>query len=142
MKEQDSGPQLVHLLVACAEAVSKEEYMLARKYLHLLNRVVSHLGDSIQRVAACFTKALSGRLASILTNKPSTSNLKPFNPFPPNSIEIFKIYQILYQACPYIKFAHFIANQAIFKHLRQKSVSMSSISMSCRGTNGLLSFKP
>ncbi|KAL2523189.1 DELLA protein RGL2-like [Forsythia ovata] len=114
-QEQDSGLQLVHLLLACAEAVSKEEYMLARKYLHLLNRVVSHFGDSMQRVAACFTEALSGRLASILTNKPSTSNPKPFNPFPPNSIEILKIYQILYQACPYIKFAHFTANQAIFE---------------------------
>ncbi|CAI9752577.1 unnamed protein product [Fraxinus pennsylvanica] len=113
-QEQDSGLQLVHLLLACAEAVSKEEYMLARRYLHLLNRVVSPLGDSMQRVAACFTEALSGRLASILTNKSSTSNPKPFNPFPPNSIEILKIYQILYQACPYIKFAHFTANQAIF----------------------------
>ncbi|CAA3002103.1 DELLA RGL1-like [Olea europaea subsp. europaea] len=114
-QEQDSGLQLVHLLLACAEAVSKEEYMLARRYLHILNRVVSPLGDSMQRVAACFTEALSGRLASILTNKPSTSNPKPFNPFPPNSVEILKIYQILYQACPYIKFAHFTANQAIFE---------------------------
>ncbi|XP_022886724.1 scarecrow-like transcription factor PAT1 [Olea europaea var. sylvestris] len=114
-QEQDNGLHLVHLLLACAEAVSKEEYMSARRYLHLLNRVVSPLGDSMQRVAACFTEALRGRLASIPINKSSTSNPKPFNPFPPNSIEILKIYQILYQACPYIKFAHFTANQAIFE---------------------------
>ncbi|KAL0377267.1 UNVERIFIED_CONTAM: GRAS family protein RAM1 [Sesamum radiatum] len=114
-EEQDSGLQLVHLLLACAEAVSKEDYMLARKYLHHLNRVVSPLGDSMQRVAACFTEALSARLAATLTNKPSTSNLKRFNPIPPNNLEILKIYQILYQACPYIKFAHFTANQAIFE---------------------------
>ncbi|KAL1539901.1 CAAX farnesyltransferase (FTase) subunit beta [Salvia divinorum] len=114
-QEQDSGLQLVHLLLACAEAVSKEDYMLARRYLHHLNRVVSAIGDSMQRVAACFTEALSARLAATLTNKPSTSNLIPFNPFPPNNLEILKIYQILYQACPYIKFAHFTANQAIFE---------------------------
>lgn len=105
----------MHLLLACAEAVSKEDYLLARRYLHHLNRVVSVVGDSMQRVAAFFTEALTERLAATLTNKPSTSNSTPFNPFPPNNLEILKIYQILYQACPYIKFAHFTANQAIFE---------------------------
>lgn len=113
MQEQDSGLQLVHLLLACAEAVAKEDYMLARRYLHHLNRVVSPLGDSMQRVATCFTEALSARLAATLTtNKLTTSNPKPFSPFPQNSLEILKI---VYQACPYIKFAHFTANQAIFE---------------------------
>ncbi|XP_015063237.1 DELLA protein RGL1-like [Solanum pennellii] len=115
MQEQDSGLQLVHLLLACAEAVSKEDYMLARRYLHHLNRVVTPIGDAMQRVASCFTEALTARLAATLATKPSTSVPKPFNPFPPNSLEILKIYQILYQACPYVKFAHFTANQAIFE---------------------------
>ncbi|XP_044502606.1 GRAS family protein RAM1-like [Mangifera indica] len=114
-QEQDSGLQLVHLLLACAEAVAKEDYMLARRYLHHLNRVVSPLGDSMQRVASCFTEALSARLAATLTTKPTTSTTKPCYPFPPNSLEILKIYQIVYQACPYVKFAHFTANQAIFE---------------------------
>lgn len=110
--------QLLHLLLVCAEAVSKENYMLARRYLHHLNRVVTPLGDSMQRVASCFTEALSARLAATLASasaKSITSN-RPFNPpYPPNSLEILKIYQILYQACPYVKFAHFTANQAIFE---------------------------
>ncbi|KAL3526200.1 hypothetical protein ACH5RR_014572 [Cinchona calisaya] len=115
-QEQDSGLRLVHLLLACAEAVAKEDYMLARRYLHHLNRVVTPLGDSMQRVASCFAEALGERLAATLTSKPTTATTsKPFNPFPPNSLEILKIYQILYQACPYIKFAHFTANQAIFE---------------------------
>ncbi|XP_054795437.1 LOW QUALITY PROTEIN: GRAS family protein RAM1-like [Prosopis cineraria] len=117
-QEQDSGLQLVHLLLACAEAVAKEEYMLARRYLHHLNRVVTPLGDSMQRVASCFTEALSARLAATLTTKSiiNSSNPKPsFSGFPQHSIEILKIYQIVYQACPYIKFAHFTANQAIFE---------------------------
>ncbi|CAB4275485.1 unnamed protein product [Prunus armeniaca] len=114
-QEQDSGLQLVHLLLACAEAVAKEDFMLARRYLHHLNRVVSPLGDSMQRVASCFTEALSARLTATLTTNPAASAPKPFSPFPPNSLEILKIYQIVYQACPYIKFAHFTANQAIFE---------------------------
>ncbi|GJZ41810.1 DELLA protein RGL1-like protein [Tanacetum coccineum] len=115
-EEHDSGLQLVHLLLACAEAVAKEDFMSARKYLHHLNRVVSPLGDSMQRVASCFTEALTARLAATLTTKPSSSTPKPaFTPFPPNAMEILKIYQIVYQACPYIKFAHFTANQAIFE---------------------------
>lgn len=116
MQEQDSGLQLVHLLLACAEAVAKEDYMLARRYLHHLNRVVTPLGDSMQRVASCFTDALSARLAAALTTRPSTSaTTKPYSPSSSNSIEVLKIYQIVYQACPYIKFAHFTANQAIFE---------------------------
>ncbi|KAK1361245.1 DELLA protein GAI1 [Heracleum sosnowskyi] len=114
-QEQESGLQLVHLLLACAEATAKEDYMLAGRYVHHLNRVVTPLGDSMQRVASCFTEALSARLNATLSTKPTSSNSKPFTPFPPDSIEILKIYQILYQACPYIKFAHFTANQAIFE---------------------------
>ncbi|KAK7336106.1 hypothetical protein VNO77_16637 [Canavalia gladiata] len=110
-QEQDSGLQLVHLLLACAEAVAKEEYMLARRYLHHLNRVVTPLGDSMQRVAACFTESLSARLDPTTT---TTSKSPPLLP-PSNSIEVLKIYQIVYQACPYVKFAHFTANQAIFE---------------------------
>ncbi|XVF57736.1 hypothetical protein PTKIN_Ptkin07bG0006500 [Pterospermum kingtungense] len=115
-QEQDSGLQLVHLLLACAEAVAKEDYLLARKYIHHLNRVVTPLGDSMQRVASCFTEALSARLAATITTSPSSSSApKPFTPFPSNSLEVLKIYQIVYQACPYVKFAHFTANQAIFE---------------------------
>ncbi|KAF9622350.1 hypothetical protein IFM89_031153 [Coptis chinensis] len=113
--EQDSGLQLVHLLLACAEAVAKEEYMSARRFLHNLNRIVTPLGDSMQRVASCFTDALGARLATALTTNSNSSTPKSFAPFVPNSLDTLKIYQIVYQACPYIKFAHFTANQTIFE---------------------------
>uniref|UniRef100_A0A162A640 Uncharacterized protein n=1 Tax=Daucus carota subsp. sativus TaxID=79200 RepID=A0A162A640_DAUCS len=99
----------------CRSHCKKEDYMLVGRYLHYLNRVVTTLGDSMQRVTSCFTEALNARLNATLTTKSTSSNSNPFTPFPPDSIEILKIYQILYQACPYIKCAHFTANQAIFE---------------------------
>ncbi|WOG95453.1 hypothetical protein DCAR_0414772 [Daucus carota subsp. sativus] len=104
LQEQESGLQLVHLLLACAEATAKKK-----------TTFVTTLGDSMQRVTSCFTEALNARLNATLTTKSTSSNSNPFTPFPPDSIEILKIYQILYQACPYIKCAHFTANQAIFE---------------------------
>ena len=115
LQEQDSGLQLVNLLLACAEAVAKEDYLLARKYIHHLNRVVTPLGDSMQRVASCFTEALSSRLDATITNTSTSNAPKPYSPFPSNFLEVLNIYQIVYQACPYVKFAHFTANQAIFE---------------------------
>ncbi|XP_077229711.1 GRAS family protein RAM1-like [Tasmannia lanceolata] len=89
--------------------------MSARRFLHHLNQVVTPLGDSMQRVASCFTEALTARLTATLTNSPNSSTPKHFTSYPPISLENLKIYQILYQACPYIKFAHFTANQTIFE---------------------------
>ncbi|KAK1257389.1 DELLA protein GAI1 [Acorus gramineus] len=122
--EQDSGLQLVHLLLACAESVAKSDYPAAHRHLYQLRQIVSPLGDSMQRVAACFVDALSARLSSSTPNPspitPSTSS-SPAPPFPPPPHELHKLYQIVYQACPYIKFAHFTANQAIFEAFEGES---------------------
>ncbi|KAK1319646.1 DELLA protein GAI1 [Acorus calamus] len=121
--EQDSGLQLVHLLLACAESVAKSDYPAAHRHLYQLRQIVSPLGDSMQRVAACFVDALSTRTRlSSTTTTPSTSNsTSPPPPFPPPPHELHKLYQIVYQACPYIKFAHFTANQAIFEAFEGES---------------------
>ncbi|KAI3954201.1 hypothetical protein MKW98_018025 [Papaver atlanticum] len=115
-QEQVTGLQLLHLLLACAEAVAKTEYTVAEVYLVQLNRIVTPLGDSMQRVACCFTEALSERLSAITTANPNSTDSKIGTLFPDlNSLDTNRTYQVVYQACPYLKFAHFTANQAIFE---------------------------
>ncbi|XP_057817952.1 GRAS family protein RAM1-like [Cryptomeria japonica] len=108
---QDSGLQLVHLLLACAEAAAREDYMVAHRTLLQLKQVVTPSGDSMQRVASCFTEALHARLMG--TGVRSYAALRAYDLA--SSEEVQYAYQILYQACPYVKFAHFTANQAIFE---------------------------
>ncbi|KAI3905521.1 hypothetical protein MKW92_042815 [Papaver armeniacum] len=115
-QEHATGLQLLHLLLACAEAVAKTEYIAAEVYLVQLNRIVTPLGDSMQRVACCFTEALSERLSAITTANPNSTDSKIGTLFPDlNSLDTIRTYQVVYQACPYLKFAHFTANQAIFE---------------------------
>lgn len=98
LQEQDSGLELVHLLLACAEAIAKDDYLAARRFLHHLHRVVSPVGDSMQRVASCFADALSARLSppSAVPTSSSLLHRPPPFPFPP-SLDVLRIYQILYQ---------------------------------------------
>ncbi|RZC59698.1 hypothetical protein C5167_006990 [Papaver somniferum] len=115
-QEQVTGLQLLHLLLACAEAVAKKDYIVAEVYLVQLNRIVTPHGDSMQRVACCFTEALSERLSAITTANPNSTDSKIGTLFPDlNSLDTIRTYQVVYQACPYLKFAHFTANQAIFE---------------------------
>ncbi|KAI3873818.1 hypothetical protein MKX03_027087 [Papaver bracteatum] len=115
-QEQVTGLQLLHLLLACAEAVAKTEYIVAEVYLVQLNRIVTPHGDSMQRVACCFTEALSERLSAITTANPNSTDPNDGILFPDlNSLDTIRTYQVVYQACPYLKFAHFTANQAIFE---------------------------
>ncbi|XP_002992412.2 scarecrow-like transcription factor PAT1 [Selaginella moellendorffii] len=105
------GLQLIHMLLGCGEKIDQEDYIYAGNLLHQLKQLASPTGDSIHRVATHFTDALYARLNG--TGYRSYTALRAYDPA--SLEEILGAYHILYQVCPYIKFAHFTSNQAIFE---------------------------
>ncbi|PIA65400.1 hypothetical protein AQUCO_00100705v1 [Aquilegia coerulea] len=103
--EEDSGIRLVHLLMACAESVQRGDVSLAGSIIgemkSLLTRV--NTGSGIGKVAGYFIDALSRRLYS------------PLAICAGSAMENEILYHHFYEACPYLKFAHFTANQAILE---------------------------
>ncbi|XP_062090678.1 DELLA protein SLR1-like [Humulus lupulus] len=103
--EEDSGIRLVHMLLTCAESVQRGDLPLARSLIEtmqpLLTRVNVNCG--IGKVAGYFIDALSRRIFS-------TRGRIGAGPF-----EDEVLYYHFYEACPYLKFAHFTANQAILE---------------------------
>ncbi|XP_059635012.1 protein SLENDER RICE1-LIKE 1-like [Cornus florida] len=104
--EEDSGIRLVHVLLTCAESVHRGEFSLAGSLIEemqgLLTRVNS--GCGIGKVAGYFIDALSCRLFA-------PQGVAAIGSAFENEI----LYHHFYEACPYLKFAHFTANQAILE---------------------------
>ncbi|GFS40973.1 GRAS family transcription factor family protein [Actinidia rufa] len=104
--EEDSSIRLVHVLMTCAECVQGGEFSLACSLIDemqdLLTRV--NVGCGIGKVACYFIDALSRRLFT-----PQGVALVGST----NENEI--LYHHFYEASPYLKFAHFTANQAILE---------------------------
>ncbi|PSS36228.1 DELLA protein like [Actinidia chinensis var. chinensis] len=104
--EEDSSIRLVHVLMTCAECVQGGEFSLACSLIdemqHLLTRV--NVGCGIGKVAGYFVDALSRRLFT-----PQGVALVG------STIENEILYNHFYEASPYLKFAHFTANQAILE---------------------------
>ncbi|KAF5728112.1 hypothetical protein HS088_TW21G00255 [Tripterygium wilfordii] len=110
----DQGLHLVHLLLACAEAVGCRDTQLADSILGQVCASSSPWGDSLQRVAYCFATGLKSRLSLL-------QNVNPNGLFTNGGMDVSLItreekmeaFQLVYQTTPYVAFGFMAANEAI-----------------------------
>lgn len=110
----DQGLHLVHLLLACAEAVGCRDTQLANSLLAQIWASVNPWGDSLQRVSYCFAMGLKSRLSllhSVNVNGAFTNGAMDVSLI--TGEEKMEAFQLLYQTTPYIAFGYMAANEAI-----------------------------
>lgn len=97
-------------LIACAEAIADEDINTAEQWMGVLEPMVSVCGEPIQRLGAYVLEGLRARLlssGSIIYKK-----LKCKEPTGP---ELMTYMHVLYQICPFYKFAYYSANASILE---------------------------
>ncbi|KAL4197456.1 hypothetical protein AMTRI_Chr04g188280 [Amborella trichopoda] len=99
---QETGIRLVHTLMACAEAVQQENMNAAEALVKQIGMLAVSQAGAMRKVATFFAEALARRI---------------FRFHPQDTVDLFSdILQMhFYETCPYLKFAHFTANQAILE---------------------------
>eukprot|EP00250_Pteridium_aquilinum_P012590 c20819_g2_i1 orf=545-2635(-) len=107
----EEGLELLSLLLQCAEAVATDNLDAANSLIPLLNEMSSPYGNPIQRVAAYFTEGMAARILNSYLG--ICSPLPAMQRFCNQSIS--SAFQIFNGLCPYVKFSHFTANQAILE---------------------------
>jgi DELLA protein len=103
---QEAGIRLVHALLACAEAVQQENFSAAEELVKQIPMLVSSQGGAMRKVAAYFGEALARRVYRF---RPTTDTALLDAAFSG------LLHAHFYESCPYLKFAHFTANQAILE---------------------------
>lgn len=106
----DMAPDLnlKELLDACAEAVSDADISTAEVLMNVLEQRVSVSGEPMERLGAYVLEGLRARLlssGSIIYKKLKCNE--------PTSSELLSYMQVIYNMCPYYKFAYMSANVVI-----------------------------
>ncbi|KAL9160698.1 hypothetical protein ABFS82_08G217600 [Erythranthe guttata] len=100
---QEAGVRLVHTLMACAEAVQQENMKLADALVKHVGILAESQVGAMRKVAACFAEALVRRIYKIRPQPEENSSYA----------DVLEMH--FYETAPYLKFAHFTANQAILE---------------------------
>ncbi|KAK4366932.1 hypothetical protein RND71_014812 [Anisodus tanguticus] len=101
---QETGVRLVHTLMACAEAVQQENFNLADALVRHIGILAVSQSGAMRKVATYFAEALARRIYKIYP---------PDNSIESSYTDVLQMH--FYETCPYLKFAHFTANQAILE---------------------------
>ncbi|KAK4798569.1 hypothetical protein SAY86_030895 [Trapa natans] len=99
---------LKQLLVMCAEAVSESDTAMTAATMEELEKRVSVSGDPILRVGAYMLEGLRARLESS-----GSLIYRKLRCVEPTSSELMSYMSVLYQVCPYWRFAYESANVVI-----------------------------
>lgn len=111
-----SKSDLKHVLLACAEAVSNEDFQTASRLINVLETKVSVSGEPIERLSAYMLEGLRARLLS--SGSTIYKKLKCKEPTGP---ELMSYMHVLSQICPYYKFAYSSANLAILETMKNEN---------------------
>ncbi|KAL0005274.1 hypothetical protein SO802_012835 [Lithocarpus litseifolius] len=105
---QENGIRLVHALMACAEAVQQSNLSVAEALVKQIGFLAVSQAGAMRKVATYFAEALARRIYG----------LYPQNPLNQSLFDVLQMH--FYETCPYLKFAHFTANQAILEAFEGK----------------------
>ncbi|CAN8324906.1 unnamed protein product [Cochlearia groenlandica] len=101
---------LKEVLVECARAVADGDFATACGFIDVLEQMVSVSGSPIQRLGAYMSEGLRARLEG------SGSNIyKALKCNEPTGRELMSYMGVLYEICPYWKFAYTAANATILE---------------------------
>ncbi|KAK1419865.1 hypothetical protein QVD17_29264 [Tagetes erecta] len=116
---QENGIRLVHTLMACAEAVQQDELKRAEALVKQAGILAVSQAGAMRKVATYFAEALARRIYKLYPKSPNDS---------PAFRDLLQMH--FYETCPYLKFAHFTANQAILEAFAgKKNVHVIDFSM-------------
>ncbi|KAJ6867365.1 DELLA protein GAI-like [Populus alba x Populus x berolinensis] len=101
---QETGVRLVHTLLACAEAIQQENLKLADALVKHIGVLAASQAGAMRKVATYFAEALARRIYKIFPQNHCLDSSYS------DTLEMH-----FYETCPYLKFAHFTANQAILE---------------------------
>lgn len=106
---QENGVRLVHALMACAEAIQKNNPTLAEALVKQIGFLAVSQAGAMRKVATYFAEALARRIYRLSP---------PQNQIDHSLSDTLQLH--FYETCPYLKFAHFTANQAILEAFEGK----------------------
>lgn len=100
--------ELKQVLYLCAQAVSENDLSTSETLMDALGNLVSVCGTPIQRLAAYMLEGLRARLESS-----GYTIYRKLRCEQPTSSELLSYMHVLYQFCPYFKFAYMSSNLVI-----------------------------